>query len=331
MGNYYGVVWSYNGNSLSHHGIKGQRWGIRRYQNEDGTLTDEGRRHLLYSTSDKSSINRHDYRVIRKDGKAEEREFRKERRAELKGTHGAEREKVKKYYAELESGMAKSRAVLEKNAGHDMAAVRFSKKADKLEAYARSGQAKLSNNPDTDLKNFDKLSKEDRKAASDQIFRKMDNLVKNGDDSKAEQIGFELSDKISTILGKDGVDYYGEGPIHDLNKSAYDLDSSIRNRRSEIEKEIGYKNIPYSSNDGPKDKARKEKQRTVEWDRLMKAIHDDPKIQKMCSDQKSIHESLLNKIIEEVGLTDSESTKEWIGTLILGSINPYTYDTYISK
>ena len=28
---------------LYHHGIKGQRWGIRRYQNEDGTLTEEGR------------------------------------------------------------------------------------------------------------------------------------------------------------------------------------------------------------------------------------------------------------------------------------------------
>lgn len=32
------------GNYLAHHGIKGQKWGERRYQNPDGSLTDEGRK-----------------------------------------------------------------------------------------------------------------------------------------------------------------------------------------------------------------------------------------------------------------------------------------------
>lgn len=30
---------------LYHHGVKGQRWGVRRYRNEDGSLTDAGKRH----------------------------------------------------------------------------------------------------------------------------------------------------------------------------------------------------------------------------------------------------------------------------------------------
>lgn len=33
-----------NYGELYHHGIKGQKWGIRRYQNEDGTLTEEGKK-----------------------------------------------------------------------------------------------------------------------------------------------------------------------------------------------------------------------------------------------------------------------------------------------
>lgn len=37
-----------DGDSLSHHGIKGQKWGVRRFQNADGSLTDEGYRHYGY-------------------------------------------------------------------------------------------------------------------------------------------------------------------------------------------------------------------------------------------------------------------------------------------
>ena len=36
-----------NLDELYHHGVKGQRWGVRRYQNADGTLTDKGRKKYL--------------------------------------------------------------------------------------------------------------------------------------------------------------------------------------------------------------------------------------------------------------------------------------------
>lgn len=33
---------------IAHHGVKGQKWGVRRYQNEDGTLTDAGKKRYGY-------------------------------------------------------------------------------------------------------------------------------------------------------------------------------------------------------------------------------------------------------------------------------------------
>lgn len=37
--------------ALAHHGILGQKWGVRRYQNADGTLTDAGKKRYAKDTS----------------------------------------------------------------------------------------------------------------------------------------------------------------------------------------------------------------------------------------------------------------------------------------
>lgn len=48
---------------LYHHGIKGQRWGVRRFQNENGTYTDEGKRRYKVSlgTSHKAKKDAKEY------------------------------------------------------------------------------------------------------------------------------------------------------------------------------------------------------------------------------------------------------------------------------
>ena len=52
----YSLVHSDNeGTYLAHHGVKGQRWGVRRFQNPDGSLTEKRKRRMktLQGKSDK--------------------------------------------------------------------------------------------------------------------------------------------------------------------------------------------------------------------------------------------------------------------------------------
>ena len=43
-------------NELYHHGIKGQKWGVRRYQNSDGSLTAAGKRRYLKTLNEAKKL-----------------------------------------------------------------------------------------------------------------------------------------------------------------------------------------------------------------------------------------------------------------------------------
>lgn len=48
-------------NSLRHHGVKGMKWGVRRYQNKDGSLTAAGKKRAARDMSELSKTKQKSY------------------------------------------------------------------------------------------------------------------------------------------------------------------------------------------------------------------------------------------------------------------------------
>ena len=92
-------------NSIYHFGVKGQRWGIRRYQNPDGSLTPEGKKRYL---NPDGSLNERGRKELG-------RRYMKDRRYAGRIAGGALGTAAAAYYAKgLTTGTAKTQREIEK-------------------------------------------------------------------------------------------------------------------------------------------------------------------------------------------------------------------------
>lgn len=103
-------MWEYN--YLEHHGIVGQKWGVRRYQNMDGSLTVEGKKRYK-STSRLALRELPDYRKNLKTVKKEFKKYKTEnKRTKFANVSLKEKKKIGREYVNkrLEAYYGKEKA-----------------------------------------------------------------------------------------------------------------------------------------------------------------------------------------------------------------------------
>lgn len=204
---------------LVHHGIKGQKWGVRRYQNQNGSLTPEGKEHRdkregrnKYRVKDSSTVNKSENKKPNIDESKIFSEFKSKIGDLYEGDIKSEDfRNLTKQYNDLSNGSSatqklkadydnalknKKRELLSKEANKRFSDIRYDKDTDTYKAKNSFGKTKLveiSERAKQDpnivkiAKELDKQQKSDR----DVVHKKRMELLDNMASVALKELGYE--------------------------------------------------------------------------------------------------------------------------------------------
>lgn len=212
----------YDTGELRHHGILGMKWGIRRYQNKDGSLTDEGRRRLGLNQYDED----HNSDITLKKGTKVSRVVSIPDYYEYSNPEfGGSKENAKKY---IDDTLAKEKTYERKYVSVD--GVRNSGRANGKEYYL-SWFTDSGWSPDDALVTMYELKKDAKVASGKQVVdalleevgpKKITDMLKNDTNIKSLALEYTGNKELFDRVNKRFVDK-GYDAIEDINDLKSDM------------------------------------------------------------------------------------------------------------
>lgn len=141
MSMYYIGDLAFDGMYLEHHGTKGQKWGVRRYQNPDGSLTALGYQHYYgYARENRKKYIKNTSKAYRELGynRRESKKLAEERLSKTEKHLDEKRKEIEEVNAKFNKGMEDAERAYYEN--KDGSTAEFMKKAfDKIRSDDRLG------------------------------------------------------------------------------------------------------------------------------------------------------------------------------------------------
>ena len=304
--------------SLQHHGIIGQKWGIRRYQNPDGTLTEEGKQRYLNSDGTLTDKAR---KELKPDQQLKIRqEFYKKQSAEGTGEYADNA-----IYDENKQKEKLNNA--KQNKMYDLNFVEAIQNAENLtDDEVNREYEKYLRNPRKYMQEFD-ADEFNRNRTSDKVSK--NNEMKDYEDAKTKQFENGKTDyerELENLIKKKGVvppkefealkekysnkksdddiekeqlELYKKKMNETLDKKGHITPSDMEKWNKEIESETGHK-IKTGQEKAKETKATKKAEK-------QEAKAAAKEVQKQLKGGLISNWALLNQAMKEAGITDQKN------------------------